>query len=170
MYTASVPQVSKMLRHLEFWLEKAEQHAAAQNFDVCTLLGARLAPDMLPLSYQIQATCDNAKFIGARLAGQAPPPHADTEQTVAELRERIRWTLGYLESITAQDFEGAAERLVQLGFLPEGKRIVGHVYLNQLALPNFYFHLTTTYALLRQSGVDIGKSDFLGAVPQVDAS
>jgi len=167
MYTASVPQLSKMLQHLDAWLGKAEESAAAKNYDPKVLLEARLAPDMLPLVKQVQIACDGAKFVAARLSGKEAPRHADTEQSVAELRDRVRETVAYLKTISEDDFRGAAERRVHFGYLPPGQGMVGHVYLNQYALPNVYFHLTVAYAILRHNGVPLGKADYLGDIPLV---
>jgi hypothetical protein len=168
MYSASVPQVSKMLRNLSQWLDKAEAFAEAKKFDANTLLTARLAPDMYPLVRQIQAACDTAKFLSARLAAKEPPRHPDTETTFAEIRERIRSTLEFIDTIREADFNGAAERLIAVSYLPPNKRILGAVYLNENALPNFYFHITMAYAILRHNGVDVGKIDYMGGFPLVD--
>lgn len=168
MYTASVPQTAKMLRNLDAWLEKAEAHAATKKFDVDTLLTARLAPDMFPLARQVQSSCDHAKFMAARLSGKEAPKHPDTETTFTELRARIRSTLAFLDTVTEADFSGAADRLVGLAYLPADKRLRGAVYLNQNALPNFYFHLSMAYAILRHNGVDVGKKDFIGGLDLVD--
>lgn len=169
MYSATVPQLSKMLTNLLSWFDKAEAYAAAKKFDANVLLAQRLAPDMFPLVRQLQSACDNAKFTVARLAGKEAPRHPDTETTFEELRARVRSTLDFLATITEADFVGAAERPVRLPYLPENKRILGAHYLNQNALPNFYFHVTTAYAILRHSGVDLGKTDFIGGLPLVDA-
>jgi hypothetical protein len=169
MYTASVPQLSKMLRNLLSWLEKADAHAAQKNYDVNVLLNARLAPDMFPLVRQVQSSCDHAKFIAARLANKEAPKNPDTETTVAELRTRIQVTLEFLSTIQPDDFEGAATRKIKLGYLPEDKRLLGHVYLNENGLPNFYFHVGMAYAILRHNGVDVGKRDFIGGLSLVDA-
>lgn len=168
MYTASVPQAAKMLRNLDTWLDKAEAYAAAKKFDVNTLLTARLAPDMFPLVRQVQSSCDTAKFIAARLSGKEAPKHPDTETTVSELHARIRSTIAFLETVSEADFAGAADRLVGLSYLPANKRLRGAVYLNQNALPNFYFHLSMAYAILRHNGVDVGKTDFIGGLELVD--
>ncbi len=168
MYTASVPQLAKMLRNVSVWFDKAEQHARERNYDPNVLLGLRLAPDMFPLVKQVQIACDNAKFVAARLGGKEAPSHPDTEQTLAELRERIASTLAFLETVREEDFEGAAQRRVRLTYLPPNQAMEGHVYLNQHALPNTYFHLSMVYALLRHAGVPLGKADFLGQVPLVE--
>lgn len=163
LHDASVTQMSKMLRNLEGWLDKAEAHAKAKGFEVDVLVGARLAPDQYALVRQIQASCDNAKFTAARLAGVQAPSHPDTETTFAELHARIRSTLAFLETVTPEQFAGAAEREVLLPFIP-GKGAKGADYLVDLALPNFYFHVTTAYAILRHNGVSLGKLDFIGHV------
>jgi uncharacterized protein len=169
LHDASVSQMSKMLRNLEGWLDKAEAHAKLKGFEVDVLTSARLAPDQYPLVRQIQSACDTAKFTAARLAGVTAPSHPDTETTIAELRQRIRSTLAWLETVTPEQFAGAAEREVTLSFMP-GKAMKGADYLVDMALPNFYFHTTTTYAILRHNGVELGKYDFIGHVRLHDAS
>ncbi len=169
LHDASVTQMSKMLRNLEGWLDKAEAHAKAKGFEVDVLAAARLAPDQYPLTRQIQAVCDNAKFTAARLAGITAPSHPDTETTIAELRQRIRAVLSFLETVTPEQLAGAAEREVTLPFMP-GKAIKGADYLVDMALPNFYFHITTAYAILRHNGVDVGKRDFIGHLRVYDQS
>ena len=161
LHDASVTQMSKMLRNMEGWLDKAEAHAKAKSFDVDVLAVARLAPDQYSLVRQVQAACDSAKFTAARLAAVEAPAHPDTEKTVAELRARIRAVLSFLETVTPEQFAGAAEREVTLPFMP-GKAIKGGDYLVDMALPNFYFHVTTAYDLLRHHGMPLGKRDFLG--------
>jgi uncharacterized protein len=161
LHDASVSQMSKMLRNLEGWLDKAEAHAKAKGFEVDVLAVARLAPDQYALVRQVQASCDAAKFTAARLAGIPAPSHPDTETTIAELRQRIRSTLAYLETVTPEQLAGATEREVTLPFMP-GKAMKGAAYLVDLALPNFYFHVTTAYAILRHNGVGLGKLDFIG--------
>jgi hypothetical protein len=116
---------------------------------------------MFPLVGQIQSACDGAKFVAARLSGKEAPKHPDTEQTLDEIRARIRSVLDYLSGFKESDFEGADERLVPLGFMP-GKGLRAADYLHEMALPNTYFHLTTAYGILRHAGVELGKMDFLG--------
>lgn len=163
LYEASVPQLVKMLGNLDRWLDKAADHATARKFDIDTLLLARLAPDQYPLVRQIQSACDAAKFAGARLAGKEAPVHPDTEVTLAELRVRIQAVIAFLGALTPADFEGAARRPVSLSFAP-GMVMAGTDYFNELAMPNFYFHATTAYAILRHNGVPLGKSDFIGSM------
>jgi hypothetical protein len=159
-----VPQYSKMLKNLDHWLEKAIAHAAAKKFDVDTLVHARLAPDQYALDRQIQSACDSAKFSAAYLTGKEPPVHPDTEKTIAELRTRIQSCRSWLESVQPSDAVGAEERKVSPKFL-QGKWVKGEHFLVQMSLPNFYFHVTTAYAILRHNGVDLGKMDYIGAVP-----
>ena len=162
-----IPQYAKMLHNLEGWLDKAEAFAKTKKFDVDTLVQARLAPDMYALDRQIQSACDTAKFSAAYLTGKEPPAHPDTEKTIAELRARIRSCLGFLESVASADLSGAAERKVSPKFM-QGKWVRGDQYLVQMSLPNFYFHVTVAYAILRHNGVDVGKMDFIGGIPMRD--
>lgn len=164
----SVFQMSKMLRNLDGWLDKATAHAEARSFDPEVLVQARLSPDQYPLVRQIQSACDSAKGAAARLAGVEVPSHSDTETTLAELRERIAKTLAFLETLTPEAYEGAEEREIQLSFLP-GKAIKGMDYAVEMAVPNFYFHVITAYAILRHNGVDVGKRDFIGSLRLHDA-
>lgn len=150
-----------MLRNLERWLDKAEAHATSKGFDVKVLLESRLAPDQFALTRQIQVACDSAKSGAASLAGKTPPKHPDDEQTLDELRARIKKVLDYLETFNEADFEGAETRAITLSFMP-GKVIEGRDYLHEMSLPNFYFHLATAYSILRHNGVDVGKNDFIG--------
>lgn len=167
LHDASVSQFSKMLRNLDAWLGKAEEHAKAKEFDVDVLVSARLAPDQYALVRQIQAACDSAKFSAARLAGTQAPSHPDEETTIAQLRERIRSTVAYLETVTPQMLEGAVDREVRLSFMP-GKAIKGGDYLVDLGLTNFYFHVTMAYAILRHNGVSLGKRDYIGSARLYD--
>lgn len=160
----TVSQFSKMLRNLDRWLEKAVAYGETKKFDVDSLANARLAPDQYPLARQIQGCCDQAKFCSAYLAGKQAPSNPDTEKTVAELRARIATTIGYLETFSAGDFEGADARKVAPAWM-KGAWLSGSDYLQQLAIPNFYFHVTTAYAILRHNSVDLGKMDFVGTLP-----
>lgn len=163
LHDASVFQMSKMLRNLDGWLGKAVASAEARSFDVENLVGMRLAPDQFPLSRQVQAACDAAKAGAARLAGIDVPSHPDTETTIKELRERIAKTLAFLETVGPEKLDGREESEVVLPFL-DNQKIKGVDYINELALPNFYFHVTTAYALLRHAGVDVGKRDYVGSL------
>ena len=163
MHSASVPVFVRMLGNLSQWLDKAEAHAAAKRFEPSVLLATRLAPDMLPLVKQVQMACDAAKFGVARLAGVEAPKTDDTEATLAELKARLRMTINYVQSVPAALFDGSEAREVTVPRRDGPIVLKGEVYLKHFALPNFYFHVTTTYALLRHNGVELGKGDFLGA-------
>jgi hypothetical protein len=163
MYSASVPVFERMLDNMLRWLDKAAAHAEAKKFDPAVYSHARLAADMLPFPRQIQIATDNAKGCVARLAGVEIPKFEDNEATLDELRERVRKTLAFIRSVPQDKFEGAETREVELPRRDrEPLRFKGEDYLRHFALPNFYFHATTTYALLRHYGVDLGKMDFLG--------
>jgi hypothetical protein len=164
LYDITVPQLVKMLRNVDSWLVKATQHAEAKKFDVNNLISARLAPDQFPFARQVQTVCDNAKFVAGRLTGKEWPSHPDTETTFEQLRARIAAVITYLDTFKAEDFAGASERKISLPWM-EGKWMTGDEYVSQFALTNFYFHVTTTYAILRHNGVDLGKRDFIGGVP-----
>ena len=160
---ASVLESKKMLNNLDTWIEKGVAHAKAKSFDPNVLLAMRLAPDQYPLLRQVQSSCDNAKFLAARLTGKEAPKHPDTEQTVDEVRARIHTCVSHLDTFKASDFDGAETRVVTLPFM-EGKVISGSDYLTEMALPNFYFHLMTAYSILRHSGVPLAKFDYIGSL------
>lgn len=164
MHSASVPVFTRMLGNLNQWLDKAEAHAQAKKFDPAVYLAARLAPDMLPFTKQIQIGCDAAKFGVARLAGIEPPKFEDNETSFAELRERIRKTLEFVRSVPADAIDGTEAKEVILPRRDGPVTLKGEFYLKHYVLPNFYFHVTTAYALLRHNGVELGKSDYLGAL------
>lgn len=162
MYTASVPIYLTMLGNLSKWLGKALVHAEARKFDPDTLLTARLAPDMLALGKQIQIACDSAKFGVARLAGGEAPKFDDTETTIAELQARIAATIAYLRSVPAAQVDGTEDKPVSVPVRGRDPlQFTGEQYLQHFALPNFFFHVTTAYALLRHNGVALGKVDYL---------
>jgi hypothetical protein len=163
LYEASAPQFKKMLDNLGKWLETAASHAAAKKFDPNLLLTSRLAPDQYPLVRQVQSSCDSAKFAAARLAGKEAPKHPDTEKTMDELRARVRACSEYLGTFKPADYVGADARMISLPFL-EGKLLTAPEYLFAMATPNFYFHVTTAYAILRHNGVAIGKMDYIGSL------
>jgi uncharacterized protein len=163
MHSASVPIFTRMLGNLLAWLDKAEAHATAKKFETSVFLAARLAPDMLPFTTQIQIACDAAKFGVARLAGVEAPKFEDNEASFAELRTRIRKTLDYVQSVPAAQINGSEDRDVIVPRRSGAITVKGEAFLKTMALPNFFFHVTTTYALLRHNGVDLGKSDYLGA-------
>lgn len=164
MYSASVPVLARMLGNMLNWLDKAEAHAEARKFDSTNYLGLRLAPDMLPLVRQVQIACDGAKGCVARLSGDEVPRWDDTEATMAELKDRVRRTRDFVQGHGPERFEGSETREIVLPTRQgEPLRFDGVDYLKHFVLPNFYFHATTTYALLRHGGVELGKRDYLGA-------
>jgi hypothetical protein len=162
MHSASVPVFVRMLGNLLNWLDKAETHAAARKYETSVLLAARLAPDMLPFTRQIQIACDAAKFGVARLAGVEAPTFEDTEATFDELRERVKKTIAYVQSVPAAQIDGTEEKDVTVPRRDGSMVVKGEPYLKHFLLPNFFFHVTTAYALLRHNGVDLGKGDYLG--------
>lgn len=168
VYDLTVPQFDKSLQNLERFIDKAHEFAAAKKFDPNTLLTARLAPDQFPLVRQVQSVCDQAKLVCARVTGKEPPVHPDTETTWDELRTRIHAVREYLKGYTPADFEGVERRKLALPWM-KGKALTGKDYVIQFGLPNFAFHYSMTYALLRHNGVDLGKMDFIGGLPFEDA-
>jgi hypothetical protein len=164
LYDATVPVYLKFLRNVDRWFDKALAHAQHKTFDAELLLQARLAPDQFALVQQVQAACDAAKFAAAKLSGKPPPSHPDTEKTFEETRARIRSVVAYLESFRRDEFTGAEQRAVTHTWM-EGKHMLGKDYVAEFATPNFLFHVTTAYAILRHNGVELGKMDFLGDVP-----
>ncbi len=164
LYEMTAPQFAKTLRNLLVILEKGAQFAETKKFDTSVFLQARLAPDQLDFTKQIQIATDTAKLGVSRITGKEAPKHADDEKTLPELRARIESVIAYLETFKAQDFVGAAERRVTTPRW-EGKTLSGSEFVIHHAIPNFYFHVTTAYAILRNNGVDIGKKDFLGPIP-----
>ena len=169
MYYQVISQCVQMLKNLESWLDKAEEHAAAKKFDVGVLMAGRLAPDMKPFIYQVQSACDYVKAGAAWLSGQTPPKHEDNEHTIDEVRARIRKTVNFAESVKEAQYAGASERKVSMSWAPAGKVLGGEDYLLQMTIPNTFFHVAMAYAVLRHNGVDIGKMDFLGPVNWIDA-
>jgi hypothetical protein len=165
MYFEIVSQMKKMLGQLDGWLEKAAVFAQAKKFDTNVYVGLRLAPDQFGMGRQVQTACDTAKLVAARLTGKEAPVHADTEQTLDELRARVRSVVDYLEGFSPKDFEGAAKRVITQPRW-EGKVMSGGDYFLEHGVPNFFFHLTHVYAILRHSGVEIGKRDYLGPLSQ----
>ena len=168
MYYRVVRQCTQSLKNLETWLDKAEQHAAAKNFDISVVLNDRLAPDQKPFIYQVQSACDYIKAAAAWLSGQTPPKHPDTERTMDELRARIQKTVAFVDTVKGAQYAGAADRRVGFSWAP-GKTMAGDDYLVQMTIPNTYFHLTMAYAILRHNGVDVGKMDFLGPINLVES-
>jgi hypothetical protein len=164
LYDVSIPVFTLSLNNLAAILEKAESHAAAKKVDPKVLPQVRLIADMLPLSAQIQIACDHAKGAAARLAGMPVPKHQDTEATIAELKARVGKTLDFIKTIKPEQLQGAETREIVLQVPGSPLKFTGLSYLTNFALPNFFFHLTMAYALLRKNGVDIGKHDFLGPI------
>ena len=162
MYAASVPVFKQMLGSLAAVLAKGAAHAEARKIDPSALLTERLAPDMFALTRQVQIASDTAKGAAARLAGVEMPKYEDNEQTFAELAARIEKTIAFLDTIPASAIDGSEERDIVLTMRSGDLHFKGERYLLHWALPNFYFHVTTAYALLRHDGVEIGKRDFLG--------
>jgi uncharacterized protein len=162
MYQASIPAFVKMLNTLSTILDKAEAYAAERKIDPDVLLNWRLAPDMFPLTKQIQLTCDFAKGSAARLAGKEVPKYADEEKTFAELKARIAKTLKFVQSAAPKDIDGSETRDVTLTVGGQEIRFKGEAYLVHFVLPNFYFHAATAYDIVRNFGVEVGKRDFLG--------
>jgi hypothetical protein len=164
MYQASVPALVNMLNNLRAILDKAEAFAAERKIEPSVLLNWRLAPDMFPLTRQIQIASDLAKGGAARLAGHEVPSYADNEASFAELKARIEKTVKFIESIPPKEIEGSDERDIALKVGGQELRFKGGPYLVHFVLPNLYFHATAAYAILRRCGLEIGKRDFLGAI------
>jgi hypothetical protein len=162
IYEASIPPIVRTLQNLSKILDKAVAQAKAQDKDLNSLLEARLAPDMHPFTRQIQIASDTAKGCGARLAGIEPPPMPDIETSFPELQARISKTIDFLNSLKPEQLSGAEDREVTLKFPGGEMKFSGRDFLTGFALPNFYFHVTTAYDLLRHKGIEIGKRDYLG--------
>ena len=164
MYQASVPLMTKMLINLKSILQKAIAHAKAKKIEESALLNARLYPDMFVLTRQVQIACDFGRATAARLAGQEPPAYEENEQSLAELVSRIDRSVDYLQTLKRQQIDGSETREIVRPLRGEPKKFTGINYLLQFALPNFFFHVTTAYAILRHNGIEIGKYDFIGAL------
>jgi hypothetical protein len=164
MYDFSIPVLTRGLTNLSAILDKAAAHATTKKFDSVVLAQARLFPDMLPLVRQVQIACDTAKGAAARLAGIEVPKHEDTEVTLADLKARIAKTVDFLKTVTAAQLKDAESRSIEIKFPSGSWKFTGIAYLNDFVLPNFYFHASIAYALLRKNGIEIGKGDFLGAI------
>ena len=162
LYAESTPVFVHFLTTLKNVIAKARTHAAEQKYDENVLLTTRLYPDMFAFTRQVQIACDSAKGAVARLAGTEVPKHPDTEATFDELVARIDKTIAFIRSVDEQAFAGAADRRIELKFGDWKREFKGVDFLRTWALPNFYFHLTTAYALLRHNGVPVGKFDYLG--------
>jgi hypothetical protein len=164
LYDFSIPALTRGLTNMSAILDKAAAYAAAKKLDAAVLPQARLYPDMHPLSRQVQIACDTAKGAAGRLAGVEVPKHEDTETTLPELKARIAKTLDFLKTISADKVSGDESRTIELKFPNGSWKFTALSYVNDFVLPNFYFHASMFYALLRKSGVEIGKGDFLGAI------
>jgi hypothetical protein len=162
MYQASAPRFANTLRNLSSILDKAQAHAEAKKIEPVVFTQSRLAPDMFPLSRQVQIACDSAKGAVARLAGVDIPKHDDTEQTFAELKTRIAKTVDFVLSLQASEIDGSEDREIVLKLRGQDVKFTGLQYLLGFAYPNFYFHVTTAYNILRHNGVEIGKRDYIG--------
>jgi len=162
MYQASIPVFVRMLDNLSGILDKAAAHAEAKKIDPAIFINARLAPDMFPLSRQVQIATDMVKGCAARLAGIDVPSYEDNETTFSELQARIAKAKAFIESVSASQIDGSEERKITLKFGSKELNFLGQAYLLDFVLPNFHFHLTTTYAILRHNGVEIGKKDYTG--------
>ena len=162
MYQASVPQLKKMLVNLTTILTKAEEHAVAKGIDGKVLVEARLFPDMFPLAKQVQIACDQVKFGLARLASVEAPKFDDSESTLAQLKERIAKTIAFMDSIKPEQIDGTETKEIKFSIKEWSFEFVGEQYVLTWIIPNFYFHITTAYNILRHNGVELGKTDYLG--------
>lgn len=164
IYDMTVVQFSKMLKNLLVFFDKAAHYADSKKFDVAVLLQAHLAPDQFNFTRQVQIACDTAKLCVASLSNKEAPVHPDTEKSLPELRARVESVIAYLNSFSPKDFANATSIKVARPRW-NGKHLLGDEFLIQHALPNFYFHINTAYAILRHNGVDLGKKDYLGELP-----
>lgn len=164
IHDAVISQFIKILSNLDAFFDKAIAHGEAKKFDPEILLQARLAPDQFALLRQVQIACDTAKLGAAQLTGKPAPSHDDSEKTIAEVRRRIAETIAYLRDFTPADFEGVETRVISRPRW-EAKTLTGAQFAHHHVIPNFYFHVTTAYAILRHNGVDVGKKDYLGPMP-----
>ena len=162
MYTLTIPVFTRALNNLKHVLEKGAAHAEAKKIDPTVFVSARLFPDMFPLAKQVQIATDMVKGAAARLAGVDIPAYADTETTFVELIDRVQRTITFLETFKSEQFANTADKQIVLPLRTRTLEFTGLVYVQSFAIPNLYFHATTTYNLLRHNGVEIGKMDFLG--------
>ena len=162
MYQASIPQFTKMLTNLSSILKKGEEFVNAKGIDEAVLIEGRLAPDMFPLPKQVQVACDQVKNGMARLAGVEPPKFDDNETTFAQLQERIAKTIAFANSLKPTQIDGTEAKEIKFSIKEWSFEFVGEQYLLTWIIPNFYFHITTAYDILRHNGVEIGKTDYLG--------
>jgi hypothetical protein len=162
MYQASVPRFVTILGNLMNILDKAQAHVDAKKLDGETLTRFRLFPDMLPMAMQVQIACDTAKGVVARLAGIEIPAYEDNEKTLAELKARVAKTIAFIQTVTPAQIDGTEDKAITTKRGDKETHYKGMQFLLSHAVPNFYFHVTTAYAILRHNGVEIGKRDFLG--------
>jgi hypothetical protein len=162
MYQASVPRFVNILGNLSNILDKAQAHVDAKKIDTTVLTTYRLFPDMLPMSKQVQIACDTAKGVVARLAGVEIPVYEDNEKTLADLKTRIAKTVAFIQSVPAKQIDGTEDKEIVVKRGDRETRYNGMQFLLGHAVPNFYFHVTTTYNILRHNGIEIGKRDYLG--------
>ncbi|HYC53593.1 MAG TPA: DUF1993 domain-containing protein [Candidatus Binatia bacterium] len=165
--SATIAVFAKMLRNMDRWIETAVEHAKKKGFDPEVYAVARLAPDQYDLIRQVQAACDQAKYAAAYLSQQPPPSHPDTERTIEELRARIQTALRYVETFEPASDKTPADIRISPAWM-QGKWVPGDVYLNEITIPNFYFHVCHVYAILRHNGVELGKMDFIGGLEMRD--
>jgi len=169
LYQAAIPAFVQQLQALAGVLDKAEAHAAAKKIDPAVLLNARLFPDMFSFVRQVQLVTDFAKGAAARLAGLEVPSYEDTEKTFADLKARLRKTIDFLQALKPAQIDGSEGRDVTIRIAGNPVTFKGQSYLVNFALPNFYFHAATAYAILRHNGLELGKRDFIGAIPGLGA-
>lgn len=162
LYAVSIPVFTRMLGNLSKLLDKAAADAEARKFEPSVLLESRLYPDMFPLVRQVQLACDFAKGAAARLAGVPVPAFPDEERTIAELQERIAAVIAFVGGVSKDEVDASVDRDVTIKMRDRSVELKGLDYLNHMAMPNFYFHVTTAYAILRHNGVVVGKRDFVG--------
>jgi len=162
IYSASVPVFTRLLTNLLAIMDKAEAYAKERKIDLGYLINDRLAPDMNPFKFQIQSATDHAKFAVSRLSGRTPPSWPDNEATFEELKARVQKALDYVKTFSEADLAGGDDREVTVRIRGEERKLTGETYFLTRALPNFYFHVTAAYAILRKNGVPIGKNDYLG--------
>lgn len=162
MYQASVPRLVNILGNLSNILDKAQAHVDAKKLDTATLTTYRLFPDMLPMKSQVQIACDTAKGVVARLAGVAIPAYEDNENTLVDLKARIAKTIAFIQTVTPAQIDGSEDKEIVLKRGDKETRYKGLQFLLGHALPNFYFHVTTVYNILRHNGIELGKRDYLG--------
>ena len=163
----TLTQFKRMLNNLDQWLVKGTEYAQSKGFEPDVLAAARLAPDQYALVQQVQSACDQAKYAAAYLSGQKAPSHPDTEKTIGELRARIKTCTSYLDTFEASQFTDGSDKQVSPAWM-QGHSVRGDVYMNRISVPNFYFHVTTAYAILRHNGVALGKQDFVGVKSWTD--